>query len=229
MQPVRRSLRACSRPCKRRHCRRRASLPAGTVYFESKGEPLQGQLSVAEVVLNRSRSGRFPLDLRSRQAARPIFFIRGGGFPNRHVDARLAQGGAIARIAMDDLADGPAPRASSSTRPVSPAARPNRVARWGIIFLSVRWGLGLGMGTGDWDWMGMTSGGGFEPATSPSPLPPFPFILRCGNGQPPIPTLYPASPTRPCWPRTWRAGDPHVLQPGIFALCEVLYNGGAPT
>src|ERR1041384_2365049 len=33
---------------------------AGAVYFESKGEPLQGQLSVAQVVMNRSSSGRFP-------------------------------------------------------------------------------------------------------------------------------------------------------------------------
>src|SRR5687768_7253546 len=32
---------------------------ANAVYFESKGEPLAGQLSVAEVVLNRASSGRF--------------------------------------------------------------------------------------------------------------------------------------------------------------------------
>ncbi|MGE3147060.1 MAG: cell wall hydrolase, partial [Pseudorhodoplanes sp.] len=32
---------------------------ARAVYYESQGEPLTGQLSVAEVIINRSRSGRF--------------------------------------------------------------------------------------------------------------------------------------------------------------------------
>ena len=32
---------------------------AKAVYFESKGEPLNGQLAVAEVVMNRAKSGRF--------------------------------------------------------------------------------------------------------------------------------------------------------------------------
>ena len=32
---------------------------AGAIYFESKGEPLTGQLAVADVILNRIRSGRF--------------------------------------------------------------------------------------------------------------------------------------------------------------------------
>jgi len=33
---------------------------ASAVYFEARGEPIDGQLAVAEVVLNRSRSGRYP-------------------------------------------------------------------------------------------------------------------------------------------------------------------------
>lgn len=33
---------------------------AAAVYFESKGEPLAGQLAVAQVMLNRAESGRFP-------------------------------------------------------------------------------------------------------------------------------------------------------------------------
>ncbi len=33
---------------------------ANAVYFEARGEPIQGQLAVAEVVLNRTRSGRYP-------------------------------------------------------------------------------------------------------------------------------------------------------------------------
>jgi hypothetical protein len=33
---------------------------ANAVYFEARGEPIEGQLAVAEVVLNRARSGRYP-------------------------------------------------------------------------------------------------------------------------------------------------------------------------
>jgi len=33
---------------------------AGAVYFEAQGEPLEGQLAVAEVVLNRAASGEYP-------------------------------------------------------------------------------------------------------------------------------------------------------------------------
>ncbi len=33
---------------------------ANAVYFEARGEPLEGQLAVAEVVLNRAGSGRYP-------------------------------------------------------------------------------------------------------------------------------------------------------------------------
>jgi hypothetical protein len=33
---------------------------ASAVYFEARGEPIEGQLAVAEVVLNRTQSGRYP-------------------------------------------------------------------------------------------------------------------------------------------------------------------------
>jgi len=86
---------------------------AGAVYFEAKGESLKGQLSVAEVVLNRARSGRFPSSICGVVTQRGQFsFIRGGRFP---AIARASQAWqkavAIARIAMQDLADSPAPRA----------------------------------------------------------------------------------------------------------------------
>jgi hypothetical protein len=46
---------------------------AGAIYFESKGEPLAGQLAVAEVIINRSQSGRYPRTLCGRgEAAEPI-------------------------------------------------------------------------------------------------------------------------------------------------------------
>lgn len=86
---------------------------AGAVYFEAKGESLKGQLSVAEVVLNRSRSGRFPSSICGVVKQRGQFsFIRGGRFPAiPRATAAWQKAVAIARIAMQDLADGPAPRA----------------------------------------------------------------------------------------------------------------------
>lgn len=33
---------------------------AGAIYFESRGEPLDGQLAVAQVIINRTESGQFP-------------------------------------------------------------------------------------------------------------------------------------------------------------------------
>jgi spore germination cell wall hydrolase CwlJ-like protein len=35
---------------------------AQAVYFESRGEPIEGQLAVAEVVINRAKSGNYPTD-----------------------------------------------------------------------------------------------------------------------------------------------------------------------
>ena len=35
---------------------------ATAVYFESKGEPIEGQLAVAQVIMNRVHSGRYPAD-----------------------------------------------------------------------------------------------------------------------------------------------------------------------
>jgi len=86
---------------------------AGAVYFEAKGESLAGQLSVAEVVLNRARSGRFPSSLCGVVTQRHQFsFIRGGRFPPiARASLAWRKAVAIARIATDDLADSPAPRA----------------------------------------------------------------------------------------------------------------------
>src|SRR5688572_1414175 len=35
---------------------------AGAIYFEARGEPLEGQLAVAQVIVNRAESPRFPDD-----------------------------------------------------------------------------------------------------------------------------------------------------------------------
>jgi N-acetylmuramoyl-L-alanine amidase len=55
---------------------------AGAVYFESKGEPLAGQLAVAQVILNRTTSGRFPSSVCGVVFQRSQFsFVRGNSFP----------------------------------------------------------------------------------------------------------------------------------------------------
>lgn len=107
---------------------------AGAVYFESKGEPLHGQLSVAEVVLNRARSGRFPASACAVVKQRGQFsFIRGGRFPAiARSSLAWKRAVAIAHIAVQDLADGPAPKALFfHAKRVSPRWRLTRVAAVG--------------------------------------------------------------------------------------------------
>ena len=55
---------------------------ATAVYFESRGESLEGQLAVAHVVMNRASSGRYPADWCGvvKQPAQ-FSFVRHGEFP----------------------------------------------------------------------------------------------------------------------------------------------------
>jgi N-acetylmuramoyl-L-alanine amidase len=74
---------------------------ATAVYFEARGESLEGQLAVAHVVMNRAASGRYPPDWCSvvKQPAQ-FSFVRHGEFPqaDTNCDAwRKAQ--AIAELA----------------------------------------------------------------------------------------------------------------------------------
>ncbi len=79
---------------------------ATAVYFESQGEPLEGQLAVAQVVLNRAASGQYPASLCAVVKQKAEFsFVRGGRFPRVDPNCdgwRKAQ--AIARIASKKLA-----------------------------------------------------------------------------------------------------------------------------
>lgn len=61
---------------------------ASAVYYESKGEPLEGQLAVAQVILNRVESGRYARDTCGviRQP-RQFSFVRGGRI-NTPADSR---------------------------------------------------------------------------------------------------------------------------------------------
>ncbi|MFA9199949.1 MAG: cell wall hydrolase [Cypionkella sp.] len=80
---------------------------AGAIYFEARGEPLDGQLAVAQVVINRAESGRFASDYCGvvHQPAQ-FSFIRGGAMP-RADRGSLAwrRASAIARIAHEGLWD----------------------------------------------------------------------------------------------------------------------------
>jgi len=80
---------------------------ANAVYFEARSEPIEGQLAVAEVVLNRAASGRYPTDLCSVITQKAQFsFIRRGKFPRPDRDsAAWKKAVAIAVIARQNLAD----------------------------------------------------------------------------------------------------------------------------
>ena len=80
---------------------------AGAVYFESRGEPLAGQLAVAQVVINRSESDRFPSSYCGVVFQRAQFsFVRGGAMPRINTgSAAWARATKIARIAHQGLWD----------------------------------------------------------------------------------------------------------------------------
>ena len=78
---------------------------ATAVYFEARGESLEGQLAVAHVVMNRASSGRYPPDWCGvvKQPAQ-FSFVRHGEFP--YVDTSSAawqKAEAIAELAADNI------------------------------------------------------------------------------------------------------------------------------
>jgi spore germination cell wall hydrolase CwlJ-like protein len=79
---------------------------ANAVYFEARSEPIEGQLAVAEVVLNRAASGRYPTDLCSVITQKAQFsFIRRGRFPRADRGSEAwKKAVAIASIAKQKLA-----------------------------------------------------------------------------------------------------------------------------
>jgi spore germination cell wall hydrolase CwlJ-like protein len=80
---------------------------AGAIWFESKGEPLSGQLAVAQVILNRVKSGRFPTDICGVVTQRGQFsFVRGGHIPAIAAARKTwATAVAVARVAIDKAWD----------------------------------------------------------------------------------------------------------------------------
>ncbi len=106
---------------------------ATAVYFEAKGEPLAGQLAVAEVIMNRAKSGRFARTLCGVVKQPSQFsFVRGGGFPAVGNKAMWRQAVGVAHVAMNRLWDGPAANALYfHAKRVSPNWSKQRVAAVG--------------------------------------------------------------------------------------------------
>lgn len=93
------------------------AMPAGTelsrdlrclaeaIYFEARGEPLAGQLAVAQVIVNRTESALFPESYCGVVTQRGQFsFVKGGRIPSVNENsAAWRRAHAIARIAHGDL------------------------------------------------------------------------------------------------------------------------------
>jgi N-acetylmuramoyl-L-alanine amidase len=82
-----------------------SSCLATAVYFEARGESLEGQLAVARVVMNRAASGRYPPDWCSvvKQPAQ-FSFVRHGEFPWVDTGSTAwAHAQAIARLAVANV------------------------------------------------------------------------------------------------------------------------------
>lgn len=109
------------------------SCMAGAVYYEAKGEPLSGQLAVAEVILNRARSGRFPRSVCSVVTQPGQFsFVRGGRVPAVSGNAAYRTAVAVAQVALADAWDSPASDAMYfHARRVSPGWRRTQIAAIG--------------------------------------------------------------------------------------------------
>lgn len=104
------------------------------IYYEAKGEPLHGQLAVAEVILNRTRSGRFPADVCRVLTQKGQFsFVRGGRLPG--VEATRAAwrtAVAVAQVAREELWESKAGNALYfHARHVSPSWNRAKVAMLG--------------------------------------------------------------------------------------------------
>jgi hypothetical protein len=81
-----------------------ANCLATAVYFEARGESLQGQLAVADVVMNRAASGQYPstwCDVVKQPWQ--FSFVRNGQFPAITDAASWAKAQGVARIAMANV------------------------------------------------------------------------------------------------------------------------------
>lgn len=105
---------------------------AGAIYFEARGETLEGQLAVGRVIINRAESGRFP-DSYCGVVYQPsqFSFVRGRAMPSIREQSRdWREAVAIAQVAHAGAWQSPAKGALffHATR-VSPKWRLTRLAR----------------------------------------------------------------------------------------------------
>lgn len=86
---------------------------AGAIFFESKGEPLAGQLAVAEVIINRTKSGRFESSICGVVTQPGQFsFVRGGKIPHINTNRKAYRTAlAVAQVALSQAWDSPVPDA----------------------------------------------------------------------------------------------------------------------
>ena len=104
------------------------------IYFESKSEPLAGQLAVGQVIANRATSGRFPSSYCGVLFQRSQFsFIRGKSLPAAPRSSKQWQNAvAIAKIVSRGLKESSVGKAMFfHARHVSPRWRLTRVASIG--------------------------------------------------------------------------------------------------
>jgi len=107
---------------------------AGAIYFESRGEPLGGQLAVARVVVERAKSGRFPESYCGVVFQPSQFsFVRGNRMPAIAYSSQAWRNAvAIAQIADSGSWDSPTEGALFfHAARVSPGWRRQRLARVG--------------------------------------------------------------------------------------------------
>ncbi|WP_374410109.1 cell wall hydrolase [Novosphingobium colocasiae] len=105
---------------------------ASAIYFEARGESLEGQLAVGRVIVNRSQSGRFPASYCGVVLQPSQFsFLRGGRIPGaREASRDWREAVAIARIADAGSWASPAKGALFfHAARVSPRWRLQRIAR----------------------------------------------------------------------------------------------------
>lgn len=105
---------------------------AGAVYFEARGESLEGRLAVARVIINRANSGRFPSNYCDVVFQPSQFsFVRGRSMPTiRKASQSWREAVAVAQIAVDNSWESEAKGALyfHATR-VSPRWKLTRLAR----------------------------------------------------------------------------------------------------
>jgi len=82
---------------------------ATAVFYEARSESLAGQLAVANVVIERARSGRFPSSLCGVVTQpRQFSFVRGGRLPQAPTNGQQWRtAAAIAEIALEDSWENP--------------------------------------------------------------------------------------------------------------------------